>query len=226
MTEAQQPVMRESTKPFLSYLPLYNLFSTIGWGCVLCSVLLQYPRIGQPEYYWCTKNTVTVVQCCAILEIFNALIGIVRSPILTTAAQVASRLLVVLGVFQLLPDASAAQGIPYVTLLTAWSLAEVVRYLFYFFTLTRAQGAPRVLHYMRYNLFIVLYPTGVASELIIIHSALPLALDFYPVWFHRLLIASMLTYVPGLPMLFVHMLAQRKKALRKLEETDKKINYC
>ena len=205
-----------------SPLALYNLISAIGWGYIMYNVIFKYPLLGQPNFFFKTKDIVTLVQCGAIVEILNSVLGIVRSPVLTTVAQVASRLLVVIGIFQLLPESENAQGLPYITLLVAWSTTEIVRYLFYFYTLTSKNGAPKLLIYLRYNLFWVLYPTGVASELLIIYSSLQWAQSKYYVWYKWTLVGSMLTYIPGLPMLFLHMVAQRKKVMRSLKEANKK----
>ncbi|KAG9476570.1 hypothetical protein GDO78_003226 [Eleutherodactylus coqui] len=77
----------------------------------------------------------------------------------------------------------------------------------------------------RYNLFIVLYPLGVAGELLTIYAALPyvrktgmyslrlpnkynVSFDYY-----YFLIAVMCFYVPLFPQLYFHMLRQRRKVL-------------
>lgn len=214
--------MAKKVVSIFSPLALYNAVSACGWGYILWNVIAKYPLLGQPAFFEETKNMVTLIQCGAIIEILNSVLGIVRSPIVTTAAQVLSRLLVVVGIFQLLPESENAQGIPYITLLFAWSITEIVRYLFYFYTLTSATGAPKLLLYLRYNLFWVLYPTGVASELLIIYSSLSWAQIKYGSWLQWALIGSMLTYIPGLPMLFLHMVAQRKKVMKSLREESKK----
>ena len=52
-----------------------------------------------------------------------------------------------------------------------WSIAEVIRYSFY---LLKEFGIEiRLLTWLRYSAFIVLYPFGVAGELLTIWSALP-----------------------------------------------------
>lgn len=203
-------------------LALYNLLSASAWGYILYNVITVYPILGQPAFFEQTKDVVTIIQCGALIEIFNSLLGIVRSPLITTAAQVASRLLVVVGIFQYLPEASGAHSFAYITLLSAWSITEIVRYMFYFFALTTEAGAPKFLVFLRYNMFLVLYPTGVASELYIIYSSLSVAEVKYSLTVKYALIASILTYLPGLPMLFSHMLIQRKKVMKQLREEAKK----
>lgn len=201
--------------PF-GYLPLYNLLSAFGWGYILYSVVSIYPKVGQPLFYEETKKTVTYIQCGAIVEILNSALGIVRSPLLTTVAQVASRLLMVVGIFEKLPQTPATKTWTYITLLSAWSATEVVRYMFYFYSLCAKEGPSIPLTFLRYNLFWVLYPLGVGSELIIFYSALPLAESTYGAGFKWFLVVCMLTYIPGFPMLFGHMVAQRKKVMKGL----------
>ncbi|CCE61803.1 hypothetical protein TPHA_0B01300 [Tetrapisispora phaffii CBS 4417] len=197
-----------------SPLALYNLFSALAWGSILFYVVFVYNFVGQPDFFIKSNKLVIFVQCGAIIEIFNSLFGIVRSPLFTTVAQVASRLLVVIGVFYLLPETPACHDFVYVTLLFAWSLTETVRYLFYFYQLTTEKGAPTFLLLLRYNLFIVLYPLGVTSELVIIYSSLAVAERLYSTTYKYTLIFSMLTYMPGLPMLFTHMVVQRSKIMQ------------
>ena len=54
----------------------------------------------------------------------------------------------------------------------SWSLVEVPRYLFYLVKLINAP-MPRWLLFLRYNLFLVLYPTGISGEILPIYHSLP-----------------------------------------------------
>lgn len=74
-------------------------------------------------------SLVAFVQSLAILEVVHAALGWVRSPVPTTAIQVASRLFMVWGVSE---KFSAASGSPwYASMVLAWSITESVRYPFY-----------------------------------------------------------------------------------------------
>ncbi|CDO96058.1 unnamed protein product [Kluyveromyces dobzhanskii CBS 2104] len=212
--------MASSKASIFSFLPLYNLLSAFAWGYVLYQVVFLYPKIGQPSFFIATKDLVTYVQCGAIVEVLNSLFGIVRAPVVTTAAQVASRLLVVIGIFQYVPEADNAHNIFYITLLSAWCVAEIVRYTFYFFNLVAVAPTPLVI--LRYSMFYVLYPLGVGSELFIVYSALPLAEAKYGSFYKYMLIAGMLGYIPGFPVLFSHMVAQRKKVMKSLSGEKRK----
>ncbi|XP_070264165.1 very-long-chain (3R)-3-hydroxyacyl-CoA dehydratase 1 isoform X1 [Myotis yumanensis] len=77
----------------------------------------------------------------------------------------------------------------------------------------------------RYNFFIILYPVGVAGELLTIYAALPyvkktgmfsirlpnkynISFDYY-----YFLLITMASYIPLFPQLYFHMLRQRRKVL-------------
>lgn len=196
------------------YLKAYNLLSAFGWFTILCSVVVVFPIMKQPDFFWSTRNWVTIVQTGAILEVLHSVLGLVKSPIVTTLMQVASRLLVVIGIFQFVPSTSMCQSMVYLTLLLAWSTTEIVRYLYYYFNLVNKNQVPYLLQWLRYNMFIVLYPMGVASELLIIFSSLVPAGEKYGSSIQWMLVGTMLTYIPGLPILFSHMLKQRSKFYR------------
>ncbi|XP_033064872.1 very-long-chain (3R)-3-hydroxyacyl-CoA dehydratase 1 isoform X2 [Trachypithecus francoisi] len=79
--------------------------------------------------------------------------------------------------------------------------------------------------FLRYNFFIILYPVGVAGELLTIYAALPyvkktgmfsirlpnkynVSFDYY-----YFLLITMASYIPLFPQLYFHMLRQRRKVL-------------
>ena len=59
----------------------------------------------------------------------------------------------------------------YVTMLFAWTLTEMVRYTFYALSVIDIKLA--LVTWLRYTLFIVLYPLGAGSELVTMYSAMP-----------------------------------------------------
>ncbi|AMD19343.1 HBR442Cp [Eremothecium sinecaudum] len=213
---ARRSVKTAEKSPF-SLLSIYNLVASFGWGYLLYNVLAVYPKLLQPLFFLSTKNLLIIIQTGSLIEVLNAALGLVRAPVFTTAAQVASRLLMVIGVFLLLPETPAANGIPFITVLFAWSFTEVIRYFFYFYKLSFESRPPNLLVILRYNMFWVLYPVGVASELVILYSALPYAEEIYGWGYKAFLIFAMLTYIPGFPILFVHVIGQRNKAMQELK---------
>ncbi|XP_025048448.1 very-long-chain (3R)-3-hydroxyacyl-CoA dehydratase 1 isoform X2 [Alligator sinensis] len=107
--------------------------------------------------------------------------------------------------------------------LVVWTVTEITRYSFYTFSLLN--HLPYFIKWARYNFFIILYPVGVAGELLTIYAALPyvkktgmfslrlpnkynVSFDYY-----YFLIIIMLSYIPLFPQLYLHMLRQRRKVL-------------
>ncbi|GAB4816673.1 hypothetical protein N2152v2_003719 [Parachlorella kessleri] len=174
-------------------------------------------------------------QTAAVLEVVHSALGIVRSPVAITATQVASRLWILWGIIHLVPGPTTSGAVTIfesgslkaqlslVTLLTAWSLSEIIRYSFFAFKELGLQ--PYLLLWLRYTGFILLYPLGVSSELTMVWLALPtikrrrllsmdlpnplnFGFDYYIVcWL------VVLAYLPGFPQLYTYMLAQRRKLL-------------
>ncbi|KAL1939924.1 hypothetical protein VTO73DRAFT_9624 [Trametes versicolor] len=166
-----------------------------------------YARVGAQTAF---------VQSFAVLEVLHVLLGWVRSPLITTLIQVASRLYLVWGITGQFPETHTNPL--YASMVLSWSLTEVVRYTFYACNLLGTEPAP--LLFLRYTLFYVLYPTGASSEALLIYATIPPpGLGFG----HSLtpnLLAGVHTYVrqylflvwwPGLYVMYTHMMKQRRK---------------
>ncbi|RXN31366.1 very-long-chain (3R)-3-hydroxyacyl- dehydratase 2 [Labeo rohita] len=113
----------------------------------------------------------------------------------------------------------------------AWTVTEIIRYSFYTFSLLN--HLPYLIKWARYTFFIVLYPMGVAGELLTIYAALPYVqkTGLYSITlpnkynfsfdYHTFLILIMISYIPLFPQLYFHMMRQRKKVLGHVEEYSK-----
>ncbi|GAA5989958.1 hypothetical protein JCM10908_002396 [Rhodotorula pacifica] len=132
-----------------------------------------------------------------------------RSPIGTTVAQVASRLALVWGVCEIFPEVPHSPF--YVTMVTAWSLAEIIRYAHY---VTGLQGFKiKPLEWIRYTAFYILYPLGAGSEAILMFLAGRVAKEDYG-FFAQLAINSLVSAWPvALFLLMSYMHGQRRKYL-------------
>ncbi|KAG8722617.1 hypothetical protein FRC08_017450 [Ceratobasidium sp. 394] len=154
---------------------------------------------------------VRVVQTGALLEVVHVLMGLVRSPLATTAMQVASRIYLVWGVTE---SFSATRSNPFFSsMVLAWSITEVVRYSFYACNL--AGKEPSLLLYLRYTTFYILYPLGASSEAALIFSTLPNSSPLNGKWTaYDLLRGALFTiWWPGLYVMYTYMIKQRRKVL-------------
>ncbi|KAK6461497.1 tyrosine phosphatase-like protein [Scheffersomyces coipomensis] len=204
------------------WLIAYNSISASLWSIVFFNTVFLGVSVGQPFLFEKTNLITTIIQSFAIIEIYNAATGIVKSPLFTTVTQVFSRLLIVWGICQLLPESPANYHWCYITLCLSWSITEVIRYAYYASNLKGPDTVPEYLTWLRYTTFYVLYPTGVFSETFMIYLSLDEAKQVIGVWYSYALIAILFTYIPGFYMLYTYMIKQRKKVLGKSKVVDSK----
>ncbi|TKA73409.1 hypothetical protein B0A55_04272 [Friedmanniomyces simplex] len=214
--DEQQPIKVVPPTYRTLYLILYNFVSALLWSVILGRVLLIGGLHGYRNVHVGVGEFTKWTQTLAALEVVHAALGLVRAPLPTTAMQVASRFLLVWLVAFFFPT-TVSQSRAYTSMLFAWSVTEVVRYSY--FAVNLAYGrVPSWLTWVRYNAFFVLYPLGISSEcwLVWISQAPGVARWGIPwEWFCR---AVLFIYVPGAYILFTHMMGQRRKVMRSLNE--------
>ncbi|XP_012863576.2 very-long-chain (3R)-3-hydroxyacyl-CoA dehydratase 1 [Echinops telfairi] len=171
--------------------------------------------------YKSIQKTLRFFQTFALFEIVHCLIGIVPTSVLVTGVQVSSRIFMVWLITHSIKPIQNEESV--VLFLVAWTVTEITRYSFYTFSLLN--HLPYFIKWARYNFFIILYPVGVAGELLTIYAALPyvkksgmfslrlpnkynVSFDYY--YFLLIIMAS---YIPLFPQLYFHMLRQRRKVL-------------
>ncbi|KAN0066555.1 hypothetical protein ACQY0O_000649 [Thecaphora frezii] len=168
-------------------------------------------------------SLVAFVQSFAILEVVHAALGWVRSPVPTTAIQVASRLFMVWAVSEKYDKAWTSPF--YASMVLAWSITECIRYPFYANQLMGSDAAG--LLWARYTTFYLLYPLGAGSEAFCMFVTLPNALPWNKpqAWSVKDYVFSFLFVVwwPGLYVMYTHMIKQRRRAIGKGFWGDKKV---
>ncbi|EGO00067.1 hypothetical protein SERLA73DRAFT_88900 [Serpula lacrymans var. lacrymans S7.3] len=187
------------------------------------SLLYSIPKALHPRIRTACAATfrwVAPVQTLAVLEVVHALFGLVRSPLVTTGMQVASRLILVWGVAGVVESTHTNPF--YTTMLFAWCLTEVPRYTFYALSLLppslvpSSTWPPYFLLYIRYTTFYVLYPLGAGSEAFIMLASVPdWAKQGWKLWTLGDWTRAILFFVwwPSLYVLYTHMMKQRRRIL-------------
>ena len=155
--KAAAPNDQRSSKPSSpaknAYLLTYNALSAALWAGVLYQTLTIgthevnnarkagmlygggssipnaiYRGLGSGKVYGKLEAYTRIVQSLAGVEVLHSLFGIVRSPLLTTLMQVASRFLLVWGIASPATFGKVAGHSPsYSSMLVAWSVTEVIR---------------------------------------------------------------------------------------------------
>ncbi|KAH9251539.1 hypothetical protein BASA81_010578 [Batrachochytrium salamandrivorans] len=214
-------------KPVQVYLALFNFVSASLWLNLLIEGGLHLVRGDSPSvFYSKIKFVLFVTQHLAVFEVLHSLLGMVSSPLLSTFLQVLSRVFM-LDAFTLQAEQECGGSFSFYLMIVSWALAEVPRYSFYFVSLLLPpqKKVPYVLFFLRYSLFMVLYPTGITGELLQQVASYP----YYHarqqsgmVRFSHLVIA--LVYLPLGPFMIFNMWNMRKRAMKKYFAVDKPSN--
>lgn len=221
---------KEKSQPFLvkAYLTIYNLAACLGWIAV---IIKCFKKIYIHDYYTIYDDCefeLKIAQTMALLEVIHSkgLLGFVGSPWITTFMQVSSRIWTL---WAIMVVAKPAQTSIFTLLaITSWSMVEIPRYLFYALSLWDA--CPYPLLWLRYSLFAILYPTGITGELGCMYmAAFSKDIEKYhfftldtnpivPVNLFFITVIVVLTYIPGSPFMYMHMVKARSKALKPKSE--------
>ncbi|CDP01561.1 unnamed protein product [Coffea canephora] len=201
------------------YLTIYNWTVFVGWLQVFFLAVKTLKESGHQHVYDAVEKPLLLAQSAAILEIIHGLVGLVRSPVSATLPQIGSRLYVAWGILWSFPEVRTHVLVS--SLVISWSITEIIRYSF-FGTKEAFGSAPSWLLWLRYSTFLLLYPTGITSEVGLIYNALPFIKESakYSVLMPNKWNFSFDYYyaafvVLGSPHMYTYMLGQRKKALSK-----------
>ena len=228
---AQKP--RFSFSPLRLYLILFNSISFVGW--LYISALTMHHLLTSPSplstLHSVVFHPVLLVESLAVLEAVHSVSGVTRSPFLPTLLQVHQRNFVLWGIAYPVPSIRAQPG--FALMVIAWCLVEVFRYPFYMWTLWSPATLPRWLIWLRYSLFIPLYPLGMAGELMCILKAIPVlwregiwTLELPNTWnvsfdWSYYCAFDALMYLPCCPLMYLHMMKQRRTVMTGIDVADK-----
>jgi very-long-chain (3R)-3-hydroxyacyl-CoA dehydratase len=197
------------------YLILYNLAEVGGWIYLLYSVI-QTLRNDSPNVstnVWPKHGTtIRCLQNTSLLETVHSLLGLVSGGWSSPLKQSLGRMWITYGVADYVPHNRLM-----IPLAISWSLADIIRYLFY---VTELLGVtPYVLKWLRYNAFLLLYPVGMATEIALVVDAWRNGKGF-PQTHSSLYSILVLIFFAGIvgigyPQMFKYMLKQRYNKLYK-----------
>lgn len=155
------------------YLVLYNLLQA-GLFLYITSALLSrlvfYGTGAFPEAYETVSDVLASCQLAAFLEVIHPIAGIVKTGAMAPFMQVFGRNLVLFLV--LVPNEELHQQSVVYGLFLVWSLIEVIRYPFYACQTVGIKIEPLI--WLRYTMWIPLYPLGIVFEGTLIWRAIPL----------------------------------------------------
>ncbi|TNN53170.1 Very-long-chain (3R)-3-hydroxyacyl-CoA dehydratase [Liparis tanakae] len=145
------------------YLFMYNLVQFLGFSWIFVNMTVRLFILGQDSFYDTFHTTADMMYFCqmmAVLEVINPLLGLVKSGFLPAMLQVAGRNVILFVVFGSLEDMQNKPVVFFVFYL--WSTIEIFRYPFYMLACISTEW--KLLTWLRYSLWIPLYPLGVVAE--------------------------------------------------------------
>lgn len=154
------------------YLIFYNLFQFIGYLYILVVIGIRYYRDGTNSMsgtYEAIGNCFKFCQLMQYLEVMHPMFGYTKGSVLMPLIQVTGRAFIL---FVNIDAEERMQTKPVVFyLFIVWAIIEVVRYPFYITTLIDKKI--QILTWLRYTIWIPLYPIGVLCEGIVILRNIP-----------------------------------------------------
>lgn len=154
------------------YLILYNLFQFVGFMYILIVMGIRWYRDGpasMPGTYEAVGNAYKFVQLIQYLEVMHPLFGYVKGGALFPFMQISGRAFVLFAMIDYEPRMMTKPVVFYLFII--WGIIEIVRYPYYLTQLLKIELS--FLTWLRYSLWIPLYPLGVLCEGIIILRNLP-----------------------------------------------------
>lgn len=155
------------------FLLLYNLVQFLGFSWIFVNMTVRLFVIGQDSLYDTFHSMSDMMFFCQILasvEVLNAAFGVVKTGVVPTLIQVVGRNFVLFIIFGSLEEMHNRPVVFFVFLL--WSAIEVFRYPFYLLACLNTEW--KTLTWLRYTVWIPLYPLGVLSEAVAVVQSIPI----------------------------------------------------
>ncbi|KAH0620085.1 hypothetical protein JD844_014673 [Phrynosoma platyrhinos] len=121
------------------------------------------------DTFHATADVMYFSQMLAVMEIVNTLTGLVRAPLAPVLIQVSGRnfiLFLVLGGEEEMQSKAVVFFVFYI-----WSMTEIFRYPFYMLSCIDIEW--KILTWIRYSIWIPLYPLGILAEAVSVIQAIP-----------------------------------------------------
>ncbi|XP_043494054.1 very-long-chain (3R)-3-hydroxyacyl-CoA dehydratase [Polistes fuscatus] len=154
------------------YLIIYNLCQLVGFLYILTVMGLKYSRDGPASMkhtYTVVGNPMKFIQLLQFLEVMHPLFGYTKGSMMISFLQVGGRAFVLFFMIEGEPRMQTKPVVFY--LFIVWSAVEVIRYLYYNSQLLNVEIY--FLTWLRYTIWIPLYPLGIICEGIIILRNIP-----------------------------------------------------
>ncbi|XP_072516206.1 very-long-chain (3R)-3-hydroxyacyl-CoA dehydratase-like [Salminus brasiliensis] len=154
------------------YLFLYNLLQSLGFTWTFSCLTANLILLGHDALYSAFSSCAAVLYSCqvlALLEVINAALGLVATPVFPAMIQVTGRNVILFVVFGSLPEMQKRSVTFCVFYL--WSAMEVFRYPFQMLAVFGKEW--RALTLLWHAVWVLLYPLTTVAEAAAVLQALP-----------------------------------------------------
>uniref|UniRef100_A0A3Q3VRB7 Very-long-chain (3R)-3-hydroxyacyl-CoA dehydratase n=1 Tax=Mola mola TaxID=94237 RepID=A0A3Q3VRB7_MOLML len=155
------------------FLFVYNLVQFLGFSWIFVNMTVRLFMFGKGSLYDTFHTISDVMFFCQILaaaEVFNAAFGIVRTGVIPTLIQVVGRNFILFIIFGSVEEMHSQPVVFFVFYL--WSAIEIFRYPFYMLGCFNTEW--KILTWLRYTVWIPLYPLGVIAEAVAVIQSIPI----------------------------------------------------
>ncbi|XP_019731470.1 very-long-chain (3R)-3-hydroxyacyl-CoA dehydratase isoform X1 [Hippocampus comes] len=155
------------------FLFTYNLVQFLGFSWIFVNMTIRLLKFGQDSFYD-TFHTISSVmffcQILAVVEVLNAAFGLVRTSVTPNLIQLFGRNFVLFVIFGCLEEMQNKPVVFFVFYL--WSAIEIFRYPFYMLGCFNTEW--KILTWLRYSLWMPLYPLGALAEAVAVAQSIPI----------------------------------------------------
>ncbi|CAK6950974.1 very-long-chain (3R)-3-hydroxyacyl-CoA dehydratase [Scomber scombrus] len=207
------------------FLFMYNLVQFLGFSWIFVNMTVRLFIFGQDSLYDTFHTISDVMFFCQILatvEVLNAAFGVVNTGVFPTLIQVVGRNFILFIIFGSLEEMHNRPVVFFVFYL--WSAIEIFRYPFYMLGCFNTEW--KTLTWLRYTIWIPLYPLGVLAEAVAVIQSIPIFDENKlftirlpkaigtSVSFSYVLCVYLVLMILGLFINFRHLYKQRKRRFR------------
>ncbi|KAF0886013.1 HACD3 dehydratase, partial [Crocuta crocuta] len=162
------------------YLFMYNLVQFLGFSWIFVNMTVRFFILGKGKHkistlsFYDTFHTLADMmyfcQMLSVVETINAAIGVIRSPVIPCLIQLFGRnfiLFIIFGTMEEMQNKAVVFFVFY-----TWSAVEIFRYPFYMLSCIDMDW--KVLTWLRYTVWIPLYPLGCLAEAVSVIQSIPI----------------------------------------------------
>ncbi|KAL7878762.1 hypothetical protein AOLI_G00097360 [Acnodon oligacanthus] len=155
------------------YLFMYNLVQFLGFSWIFVNMTVRLFILGQDSFYDTFHTIADVMYFCqmlAVIEVINPALGLVKTGLMPAFIQVTGRnfiLFVIIGSLEEMQNKPVVFFVFYL-----WSAIEIFRYPFYMLACIDTEW--KALTWLRYTIWMPLYPLGVLAEAVAVIQSIPI----------------------------------------------------